>query len=110
MPKEKKENEVVKESTKEEATAKLKEAIAKLKAEVNNLNILAENCEKLKQSKRLIISEDNPDKEAKDVFKFALTGGIVLDIMTLIDKFISDMRSKTINRQNELLSELDEFL
>jgi len=106
----KKESEVVKESSREEATAKLKAAIARAKSEVANLTTLEENCQKIKQSKRVVIAEDAPDKDDKQVFKFALTGGIVLDIMAVVENFISEMKNRTIQKQNELLEELDEFL
>lgn len=94
----------------EDKTAQLKQKIAELKNAMVNLNTLTENCQKIKQQKRVIISEDAPDKDQSQVFKFALTGGIVLDIMAVVERFISEMKDKTLQQQDQLLEELSALL
>ena len=93
-----------------EKKQELKNKIAQAKAQLNNLAVLIEKCEGIKQQRKLIISEDDTNKKPEEVFKFALTGSIVLDIMSRVDDFISEMKNRTIAYQDQLIDELNELI
>jgi len=94
----------------EEKRKELKNKIAQAKTQLSNLATLIKNCEKIKQERKLIISEDDTNKKPEEVFKFALTGNIVLDIMQRVDDFISEMKNRTIAYQDELIDQLNELI
>lgn len=88
----------------------LKKRITETKAQLNNLAALVMNCARIKEEKRVVIAEEPTDKDPDNIFRFAITGDIVVRIMQVVDEFIDGMKSRALTQQDKLIDEMNKYL